>query len=157
MIRWARDKGGKVAPIVNSIEISRRPEDVFAYVTDPSCLSDWQESVVSVRADSPFTVGSKAVVTRRVGRLERAMTNEMTELTPPTAWGIRGIDGPIRGNVKGTVEPLGDGERSRVTISLDFDGHGIGKLLLPLVVRRQVQAEMPRNLQRLKERLESDA
>lgn len=157
MIRWARDKGGKVAPIVNSIEISRRPEDVFAYVTDPSRLSDWQESVVSVRADSPFTVGSKAVVTRRVGRLERAMTNEVTELTPPTAWGIRGIDGPIRGNVKGTVEPLGDGERSRVTISLDFDGHGIGKLLLPLVVRRQVQAEMPRNLQRLKERLETDA
>lgn len=146
-----------MAPIVNSIEISRRPEDVFAYVTDPSRLSDWQESVVSVRADSPFTVGSKAVVTRRVGRLERAMTNEVTELTPPTAWGIRGIDGPIRGNVKGTVEPLGDGERSRVTISLDFDGHGIGKLLLPLVVRRQVQAEMPRNLQRLKERLETDA
>ena len=146
-----------MARIVNSIEISRRPEDVFAYVTDPSHLPDWQESVVSVRTNGPFAVGSQVVVTRRVGRLERAMTNEVTELTPPTAWGIRGIDGPIRGNVKGTVEPLGDGERSRVTISLDFDGHGIGKLLLPLVVRRQVQAEMPRNLQRLKERLESDA
>jgi uncharacterized protein YndB with AHSA1/START domain len=157
MIRSDRDEGGKMAPIVNSIEISRRPEDVFAYVTDPSHLPDWQESVVSVQADSPFTVGSRAVITRRVGRLERAMTNEMTELSPPTAWGIRGIDGPIRGNVKGTVEPLADGERSRVTIALDFDGHGIGKVLLPLVVRRQVEAEMPRNLQRLKERLESDA
>ena len=146
-----------MAPIVNSIEISRRPEDVFAYVTDPTRLSDWQESVVSVRADSPFTVGSKAVVTRRVGRLERAMTNEMTDLTPPRAWSLRGTDGPIRGNVKGTVEPLEDGERSRVTIALDFEGHGIGKLLLPLVVRRQAEAEMPRNLQRLKERLEGDA
>jgi uncharacterized protein YndB with AHSA1/START domain len=146
-----------VAPIVNSIEISRRTEDVFAYVTDPSHLSDWQESVVSVRADSPFTVGSKAVVTRRVGRMERAMTNEVTELTPHRAWGIRGTDGPIRGNVKGTVEPLEDGKRSRVTIALDFEGHGIGKVLLPLVVRRQAQAEMPRNMQRLKERLESGA
>jgi uncharacterized protein YndB with AHSA1/START domain len=146
-----------VAPIVNSIEISRRPEDVFAYVTDPSHLSDWQESVVSVRADSPFSVGSKAVVTRRVGRLERAMTNEVTELTPPRAWGLRGIDGPIRGDVKGTVEPLEEGKRSRVTIALDFEGRGIGKVLLPLVVRRQVQTEMPRNMQRLKERLESDA
>jgi uncharacterized protein YndB with AHSA1/START domain len=146
-----------VAPIVNSIEISRRTEDVFAYVTDPSHLSDWQESVVSVRADSPFTVGSKAVVTRRVGRMERAMTNEVTELTPPRAWGIRGTDGPIRGNVKGTVEPLEDGKRSRVTIALDFEAHGIGKVLLPLVVRRQAEAEMPRNMQRLKERLESGA
>jgi uncharacterized protein YndB with AHSA1/START domain len=146
-----------VAPIVNSIEISRRTEDVFAYVTDPSHLSDWQESVVSVRADSPFTVGSKAVVTRRVGRMERAMTNEVTELTPHRAWGIRGTDGPIRGNVKGTVEPLEDGKRSRVTIALDFEGHGIGKVLLPLVVRRQAEAEMPRNMQRLQERLESGA
>jgi hypothetical protein len=144
-----------VAPIVNSIEISRRTEDVFAYVTDPSHLPDWQESVVSVRADSPFTVGSKAVVTRRVGRMERAMTNEVTELTPHRAWGIRGTDGPIRGIVKGTVEPLEDGKRSRVTIALDFEGHGIGKVLLPLVVRRQAQAEMPRNMQRLKERLEN--
>jgi Polyketide cyclase / dehydrase and lipid transport len=112
---------------------------------------------VSVRADSPFTVGSKAVVTRRVGRMERAMTNEVTELTPHRAWGIRGTDGPIRGNVKGTVEPLEDGKRSRVTIALDFEGHGIGKVLLPLVVRRQAEAEMPRNMQRLKERLESGA
>lgn len=146
-----------MAPIVNSVEISRRPEEVFAYVTDPSHLSDWQESVVSVRADSPFTVGSTAVVTRRVGRMERAMTNEVTDLTPPRMWALRGTDGPVRGNVTGTVEPLGDGERSRVTIALDFEGHGIGKLLVPLVVRRQAQAEMPRNMQRLKEQLESGA
>jgi uncharacterized protein YndB with AHSA1/START domain len=157
MIHGDRDEGGKMAPIVNSVEISRRPGDVFAYVTDPSHLSEWQESVVSVRADGPFAVGRTAVVTRRVGRMERAMTNEVTELTPPKTWSLRGVDGPIRGNVKGTVEPLADGERSRVTISLDLEGRGIGKILLPLVVRRQAQAEMPRNMQKLKERLESDA
>ena len=27
-------------PIVNSVEISRRPEEVFAYVTDPSRLAE---------------------------------------------------------------------------------------------------------------------
>jgi len=37
-----------MAPIVESIEISRSPEDVFPYVTDPSHLPEWQESVVSV-------------------------------------------------------------------------------------------------------------
>ena len=146
-----------MAPIVQSVEISRSPEDVFAYVTDPSRLAEWQESVVSSRLEGagPRAVGSRVTVTRRVGRGERTMTAELTELNPPGSWAVRGIDGPIRGNVNGTVEPLDDGTRSRVTISLDFEGHGIGKLLVPLVVRRQAQKEMPKNQQNLKERLES--
>jgi hypothetical protein len=32
-----------------------------------------------------------------------------------------------------------------------------GKLLVPLVVRRQAQQEMPRNVRNLKQQLESDA
>jgi len=148
-----------MAPIVESIEIARRPEDVFAYVTDPSRLPEWQQSVVAVRleGDAPLAVGSRAVVTRRVGRREQAMTAELTELNSPSSWAVRGIDGPVRGIVKGTIEPLGDGERARVTIALDFEGHGIGKLLVPLVVRRQARTEMPRNQQKLRERLESGA
>ena len=147
-----------MAPITNSVEIARSPEQVFAYVTDPSRLTEWQESAVSSRlegGDAP-AVGSRVVVVRRVGRRERTMTVELAELNPPTSWAVRGVDGPVRGNVKGTVEPLDDGARSRVTIELDFEGHGIGKLLVPLVVRRQAQKEMPKNLQNLKERLERD-
>jgi uncharacterized protein YndB with AHSA1/START domain len=148
-----------MAPIVESVEIARRPEDVFSYVTDPSHLPEWQESAVRVRreGDGPPAVGSRTVVTRRMGWLEREMTVEVTELNPPSNWTLRGIDGPVRGIVNGTIEPLANGERSRVTVALDFEGHGIGKLLVPLVVRRQAQAEMPRNQQRLKERLESGA
>ena len=84
------------------------------------------------------------------------MAVEISELEPPTRWGIRGVDGPVRGNVDGTIEPLDNGARSRVTINLEFEGHGIGKLLVPLIVRRQAQKEMPLNVQRLKERLERD-
>lgn len=142
--------------IVESIEISRRPDDVFSYVTDPARMEEWQEGVVSVRreGDAPVEVGSRAVVTRLVGRSERTMTMELTELDPPRTWTLRGIDGPVRAIVKGTIESLAEGERSRVTIALDFEGHGIGKLLVPLVVRRQVRAELPKNQRNLKERLE---
>jgi len=148
-----------LAAIVSSIEISRPPEEVFAYLMDPSHPAEWQESVVSARAEGsgPAAVGSKLVTTRKVGRRERTMTMEMTSLSPPRSWAARGIDGPIRAIVNGTVEPLGGGARSRVTIELDFEGHGLGKLLVPLVVRRQAQREMPRNLRNLKERLESGA
>jgi hypothetical protein len=33
-----------VAAIVESIEIQRRPEDVFSYMTDPSHLAEGQEA-----------------------------------------------------------------------------------------------------------------
>jgi uncharacterized protein YndB with AHSA1/START domain len=148
-----------MSAIKESIDISRRPEDVFAYVTDPSHIPEWQESAVSVRpvGDAPGGVGSRVVVTRRIGRREIPMTMEVTELDPPRHWSIDGVDGPVRGHVHGTIEPLGDGERSRVTLSLDFEGHGIGKVLVPLVVRPQVRKEMPRNEQKLKGVLEQRA
>ena len=72
---------------------------------------------------------------------------------PPSRWAVRGVDGPIRALVDVTVEPLSESARSRVTIEVDFEGHGIGKLLVPLVVRRQAANEMPKNLQTLKERI----
>lgn len=148
-----------MAPIVESIEISRPPDDVFSYVTDPSALPEWQESLVAIRRedDAPVAAGSRVVMTRRVGPREREMTMELTELTRPSRWVARGVDGPVRAIVNGTIEPLGNGERSRVTIALDFEGRGIGKLLVPLVVRRQARAELPRNQQRLKELLENRA
>lgn len=148
-----------MAPIVTSTEIARPPEVVFPYVTDPARLSEWQESVVSTRVEpsGPPHVGSRVVQTRRMGRREQTMTSELTDLNPPASWAVRGLDGPVRGMVKGTVEPVGEGERSRVTIELDFEGHGVGKLLVPLVARPQARRQMPTNLQKLKERLESGA
>jgi hypothetical protein len=85
------------------------------------------------------------------------MTAELAELTPPTSWAVRGVDGPIRGNVKGTIAPLDDGARSRVTIELELLGYGIGKLLVPLFVRSQARKEMPTNLRNLKQRLDRGA
>jgi hypothetical protein len=66
---------------------------------------------------------------------------------------VRGGGGPLIATAEGTIEPLADGERSRVTIALDFEAHGLGRLLLPLV-RRQARKQLPRNEQQLKEMLE---
>jgi len=77
-------------------------------------------------------------------------------MNPPTRWAVHGIDGPIRALVDVTVQALDDA-RSSVRIDLDFEGHGIGKLLVPLVVRRQAAKEMPANVARLKDRLESSS
>jgi hypothetical protein len=61
------------------------------------------------------------------------------------------VNGPVRAIIAVTVEPRADSSRSRLTIELDFTGHGIGKLLVPLVVRRQASREMPANMRRLRQ------
>lgn len=100
-------------------------------------------------------MGTTCLTTRRIGGANRPTTSEVTHIDPPRTWGVRGIDGPIRATVDVTVEPLAD-TRSRLTIAVDFEGHGIGKLLVPLVVRGAARKEMPANLATLKGRLEAD-
>ena len=141
-------------PITSRIEIARPPREVFDYVTDPSHMPEWQEGCLRGELDGPSThVGSKCTTTRSIGGRERDVTTEITEFDPPRRWADRGIDGPIRAIVAVTVEPLAGGTRSELTIDLDFTGHGIGKLLVPLFVRRQAARDMPGNMQRLHDRL----
>jgi uncharacterized protein YndB with AHSA1/START domain len=117
-----------VAPINVSIEIARPQDEVFAYVTDPSHFAEWQAGVVGGHMDGEATsIGSKCMTTRRIGGAEREVASQVTKLDPPRAWGVRGIDGPIRAIVNVTVEPINGSPQSRVTIALDFDGHRIGK------------------------------
>jgi len=93
------------------------------------------------------------VTTRRIGGRNQSSTSSLTHIDVPRTWGVKGLDGPIRATVDLEVEPLTPA-RSRLTIAVDFEGHGIGKVLVPLVVRREAQKEMPINLAALKHQLE---
>jgi hypothetical protein len=67
---------------------------------------------------------------------------------------VRGTDGSIRATVDVVVEPV-TGSCSRLTISVDFIGHGVGKVLVPLMVRREARREMPGNIAALKRLIET--
>jgi hypothetical protein len=99
-------------------------------------------------------LGDRCLTTRKIGFSERASTSELVVLDPPRRWGVRGLDGPIRATVDVTVEPRSVHE-STLTIAVDFEGHGIGRLLVPLVVRREAEKEMPANVAALKAQMES--
>jgi hypothetical protein len=144
-------------PITTTVEVNRSADDVFAYATDPTRFHEWQKGVVDGQMDAPGapSVGTRCLTTRRIGGANRPSTSEVTHINPPKTWGVRGIDGPIRAIVDLTVEPLA-ADRSRLTIAVDFTGHGIGKVLVPLMVRREAGKEMPSNLGALKRRLEAD-
>jgi hypothetical protein len=148
-----------VSPIVASTEVERPAADVFAYATDPTRFSEWQKGVVDGRMDNVAdhgglpAVGARCLTTRRLGGANRASTSELVYIDPPKTWGVRGLDGPIRAAVDVLVEPVTD-SRTRLTISVDFAGHGIGKVLVPMVVR-EARKEMPDNLVALKQRMEA--
>jgi hypothetical protein len=142
-------------PITVSDEIHRPAEEVFAYATDPSRFPEWQKGVVSGHMESAGgpKVGDRCHTTRRIGFSNRPDTSELVRFDPPRQWSVRGLAGPIRAMVDVTVEPLSEAS-ARLTIALAFEGHGIGRLLVPLVVEQQAKREMPVNLAALKERLE---
>jgi hypothetical protein len=145
-----------MAPIVTSTEVNRPAGDVFSYATDPTRFHEWQKGVVDGRMEQPdnATVGTRCYTTRRIGGANRTSTSVISRFDPPKTWGVRGTDGPIRAIVDLTVEPL-SADRSRLTIAVDFTGYGIGKVLVPLLVRREAAKEMPTNLESLKRRLEN--
>ena len=146
--------------IVASTEVERPAAEVFAYATDPARFSEWQTGVVDGHMDGLANgnqtpaVGARCVTTRRIGGANRPSTAELVHIDPPKTWGVRGIDGPIRAAVDVLVEPVTD-SRSRLTISVDFTGRGIGKILVPLMVRRDARKEMPDNMAALKQRMEA--
>ncbi|MEP6893956.1 MAG: SRPBCC family protein [Gaiellaceae bacterium] len=145
-----------MAPIRESIEIARRPEEVFAYIDDLARHGEWQDGIVSskVETDGPTRVGTRVAEVRRMGSREMAVPYEITEHDPPRAFAFRGTEGNVRVVGRGTVEPVGDGSTSRASIELDFVGHGLGKFLVPLA-RSQAGKQVQKDQRRLKEKLES--
>ena len=147
-----------MAPITESIEINRRPEEVFAYLDDVKRHGEWQEQIVDVQpeGDQPMGVGKRVRETRRVPGGDRTTTYEITAHDPPRQSSFRVLDGPIRAVGTVSIEPIGDGSRSRLTFALDFQGHGLGgKVLLPLA-KSQARKQIPRDQAKMKELLESN-
>ena len=137
-------------PLVTTIEVARPPAEVFALATDPTRWSEWQPDVVHVEVLD----GGRLATTRRMSGGARTIVQEVVRAEPPRIWAVRGVDGPIRPSASIAVEPLDAGARSRVTFTLDFEGHGLGVPLLPLV-RRQAEKGAPMSYENLRRLLES--
>jgi uncharacterized protein YndB with AHSA1/START domain len=132
-----------------TIEIARPPGEVYDLATDPLRFAQWQRDVVEVR----MLDGERFATRRRFAGAERTTVQRITRAEPPITWAAEGIEGPLRPHATITVEPLDGGTRSRVTFTLDFEGHGAGVALVPLV-RRQARKGAVASYRRLKQLLE---
>ncbi len=144
--------------IAHSIEIDRRPEDVFAYIDEHERHGEWQTEIVSskVETDGPVVVGTRVRESRKIGGREQDTSYEITEHDPPRKLSFRGVVGPVRALGTVVVEPSGDGSQTRVSIEFDLVGHGYGKLIAPLA-RMQARKSVISSQEQLKARLEAGA
>ena len=63
----------------------------------------------------------------------------------PTRWAAREVEEPVGPSVDMPIEPLANNTQSRVTVVMDLEGHGIGKVLVPLIVRPAAAKLAPRS------------
>ncbi|HST24602.1 MAG TPA: SRPBCC family protein [Gaiellaceae bacterium] len=145
-----------MTPITGSVDIARPPQDVFDYANDLAKQVEWQSGLVGVEieTDGPTRVGTRAIDTRHVPGGTRTFPFEMTEFEPPSRSSFQVTAGPVRPHGTMTFEALDGGKGTRVTFTMEFHGHGLGVLLLPLV-NRDARKLVPKDLETLKQRLES--
>jgi uncharacterized membrane protein len=145
-----------MTPITGSIEISRPPQEVFDYVGDLSRHTEWQTGLVSVEVetDGPTKLGSRAKETRHVPGGNQTYEYEITQWDPPRVAAFEVKTGPVRPHGTIRFTSLDSGSRTRVEFEMEFVGHGLGKVLVPLAAR-DARKHVPGDLEKLKERVES--
>lgn len=138
-----------------SIEIRRSPAEVFAYVEQLDKHGEWQENVISAHKEpiGQTQVGTRNIEMRRVPGGPREIVSEVVEYDPPRRIAARGLNGPIRARVGITIEPIDNGNGSRVIQELELDGYGIGKLFA-ILARRSAPKQISKDQARLKQILE---
>jgi hypothetical protein len=100
------------------------------------------------------------VTCAEIGRPAAEVFAYATDPARPGEWQKGVVDGHMDGpgrrhSAVDVLVELVTGSRSRLTISVDFTGYGIGTILVPLMVRREAREEMPANMAALKHRMEA--
>ena len=136
------------------VDVERPVEDVFAYLTDPRRLHEWQPRTTSVEVegDEPVGVGTRFRETRQILGRDIEQTVEVSEYEPPRRFGLRIVDGPLKVDGAHELEPRGSGTRIHVVAA--GEPTGAARLGGPLV-KRALERELRGHYGRLKRNLEA--
>ena len=78
-----------------TVEIARPPEEVFAFVTDPTKLSAWQDAEeVQQLTEGPVRAGTRFREVHKVMGWRRVELTEVVECDPGRLFHIRVVEGP---------------------------------------------------------------
>ena len=135
-------------------DIERPVADVFAYVSDPSQLANWQTNTVSARqeGDAPFGLGTRLrEVHRAPGGKELKSLVEVSEFEPNRTLALHVVEGaPI--HLRLTFEPTDQGTLMRLQPHGQLPG--LMRLVQPLL-RHALKRQFTQHCTTLKSVLES--
>src|SRR3954451_5680765 len=121
-----------------SIEIDRPIDQVFAFLADGENDKKFSPRVqeITKTTDGPPGVGTVFKSTVKDAGMTSQREFELTEFDQPTKirWTERSKNSVTVPNGGYDLAPDGDAA-TRMTIFNDFEGHGFGKVLLPLAAR----------------------
>ncbi len=136
--------------------VDRPMKDVFAFVSNPNNMSQWNSAVISLEQITPGTVGVgtkfKTVGEMMGRRIEGEM--QITTYEPDTKCGFQLQAGPMLVNLTLNFKTVGTG--TKVSLNAQGNPGGIFKLAEG-VMAGQVKSMMEGNLARLKTVLEKEA
>ena len=118
--------------------INRPVEEVFAFLSDGTNDRKFSPRVQEIRktTDGPIGVGTVYASTVKDAGMKSSREFELTEFEQPAKirWTERSKNSITVPNGGYDLEPAGDGA-TKVTIFNEFEGHGFGKVILPLAAR----------------------
>jgi uncharacterized protein YndB with AHSA1/START domain len=144
-----------VRPVTGTVDIARPARAVFRYIADASHLPEWQPDVVQAQltAGGRVRVGTPGQETRRVGRALRTIPWTVSDYERGRRWGVQVTEGPLRTHVTMDLTPVPGTRTTRLDYCIDLGGRGLGVVLAALL-HRGLRRTVPRNLDRLRQRLE---
>ena len=143
-----------MARIEFTTEVKRPVEEVFAYLTDPANLPEWQSGAIEGRMETlaPLAVGSRLVEVRKFLGRKLESTLEVTEYEPSRRFAFKVVSGPVPFHVEHTLEPSNGG--TRLSVVGEGESGGFFKLAEPLVIKA-VERQTKSDFETLKDLLEA--
>ena len=148
-----------MASVRREIEIAAPPERVWALLSDPERLSQYNVTIVEVRdptgpldqVGSSYDAVAKVYGRRIEGRWE------VIDVTPMRRILQRGTGAAgAKATVNGTIEPSGDGTRAGVEVDYQLPAGFLGEVANKLFIERSVERDVRHTLENLKELVESE-
>ena len=137
-----------------SVEITRKPADVFAYLTDLSKLPEWQSSAISAQTDGLVQQGTRIRERRKFAGRDVRTELEVVTYQPPHRFDVKSRGGPVSFAIDHTLEAADGGTRLRVEVSVKVGGVMSIAAQGPL---KLAEREFRNDFARLKEILEGEA
>jgi carbon monoxide dehydrogenase subunit G len=117
--------------------IDRPIEEVFAFVADGENDPKFSPRVLEIRktTDGPSEVGTVYASTVKDAGMKTQREFKLTEFEAPTRIRWTELSKNMITVSEGGYDLAREGEGTRLTVHNEFEGHGFGKLILPLALR----------------------